>query len=224
MISQFDDPDGFSPVTPSYRGLTLETSTEQVLASGPPLGDLDQYLETVRERRLEDSPRSGGFSPNGRWNGDSARNLRQVPVVGARSRVPVVLAEPSVLEEEGRGFLPTSQWQGERQTGLLEFHPDTRRRPKVTLTSPSLSTNSEGFTPSSWSPVRARQLDSHPRNVQEEPDVITVDNLSDWLGKVDTRPDTFQVNVHAVINTRGAQRDTRDTEREARGAVWGQAG
>lgn len=67
-----------------------------------------------------------------------------------------------------------------------------------------------GFTPSSWLDYRERVIETGTRPgvntfTQDEPAVITLDNLAQFLGSQD-RPDVFNVNVQAVLKTREAQR------------------
>ena len=54
----------------------------------------------------------------------------------------------------------------------------------------------------------------HPVAVQEEPLVITIDNVDDFV-KTNSRPDVFDVKVKAVLKTR----DNSSGQREEQGYV-----
>jgi len=244
VISEFDAPGGFRPQSNPYRGVALEATTEQVLVSGPPLGDdyRARYIRRIRQHQQTRLP--SGFAPNGRWQGDKGQGFLQPPK--AAQHAPVHLHSPS-SPVGSFGFAPNRDWAGQPETGLLKHVPDTRRRPAVgvlpspslgsgldfapnsgwqgepaeglarpirggvvsqaPLSSPSSAFPSSPFSPSSWLVDRQKFLDTGARrpNPQDEPAVITLDNVGQWFSGQQGRPDIYTVNVATSINTRGAQ-------------------
>ena len=96
------------------------------------------------------------------------------------------LQSPSPFSSHPTAFSPSS-WLTDRQN-LLETGA-RRPRPQV-LTNTSMHSQPKSYNPSK----------------QEEVEVITLDNIDDWLKRQPAnRPDTFNVNVATVINTRGPQ-------------------
>ena len=111
-------------------------------------------------------------------------NLMLVPRNGVVDQSP--LQSPSPFSSHPTAFSPSS-WLTDRhnllQTGAR------RPRPQVT-TKTSIDSQPKSNDPSN----------------QEEVEVITLDNIDDWLKRQPaSRPDTFNVNVATVINTRGPQ-------------------
>merc|ERR550532_3456420 len=172
VISEFDSPDGFRPQGNPYRGVTFETATEKEIVSGPPQGD--DFLERYL-RRVEEQ-------------------RQQRPLVS--------LPAPSTAIGPG-AFAPNSGWQGDRETGLAR--PFTIRNGVVDqspLQSPSpFSSHPTAFSPSSWLTDRHNLLQTGTRRPRPQVEVITLDNIDDWLRRQPaSRPDTFNVNVATVIN------------------------
>jgi len=80
-------------------------------------------------------------------------------------------------------------------------------RQTVSLSRPSSALSSqENFSPSGWKVYRDQVVETGTRNSVysgEEPAVITLDNVADYLHRPAGR-DVFDVNVQAVIKTRDA--------------------
>ena len=107
-----------------------------------------------------------------------------VPRNGVVDQSP--LRFPSPFSSHPTAFSPSS-WLTDRQN-LLQTGA---RRPR-----PQVITNTS---------IDSQQKSQDPSN-QEEVEVITLDNIDDWLRQQPaSRPDTFNVNVATVINTRGPQ-------------------
>merc|ERR1712203_727062 len=224
VISQFDTPNSFQPVKTFYNKDKYEPTTEQTFVSGPPLGLLPDDLVERRKRKHQDprvpafyqikSPvtldfpsasfESFDFNPNGGWQGEKASGLAEVPKQNKIKRQPVTL---DYVSPSSGTFSPNNNWFGEAETGLLTSYPNhlLPKRQTVSLSRPSHQTSRDNFSPSGWKVYRDQVVETGTRNSlyssEEEPTVITLDNVADFLHRPGGR-DVFDVNVQAVIKTR----------------------
>jgi len=159
------------------------------------------------------SPPVGDFSfnPNGKWYGDKATGLLQPPNHNIKHRqVSLDFVSPSSGE-----FNPNNNWFGEKQTGFFTYPNHlVPKRDSVHVTVPAKeeSQSKENFSPSGWHVYRNKVIETGTRSSlykdQDEPLVITLDNVADYLKTHSVRggnnPDVFDVNVQAVIKTKDA--------------------
>lgn len=144
------------------------------------------------------------FNPNGGWYGEKATGLAEPPKPNKIKRQPVTL---DYISPASGTFSPNNNWFGEAETGLLTSYPNhlLPKRQTVSLSRPSLKTSQESFSPSGWKAYRDQVIETGTRNsvysTEEEPTVITLDNVADYLHRPGAR-DVFDVNVQAVIKTR----------------------
>jgi len=144
------------------------------------------------------------FNPNGGWQGEKASGLAEVPKQNKIKRQPVTL---DYVSPSSGTFSPNNNWFGEAETGLLTSYPNhlLPKRQTVSLSRPSHQTSRDNFSPSGWKVYRDQVVETGTRNSlyssEEEPTVITLDNVADYLHRPGGR-DVFDVNVQAVIKTR----------------------
>jgi len=144
------------------------------------------------------------FNPNGGWYGETATGLAEAPKPNKKKRQPVTL---DYISPSTGSFSPNKNWFGEAETGLLTSYPHhlLPKRQTVSLSRPSHQTSQDNFSPSGWKVYRDQVIETGTRNsvysTEEEPTVITLDNVADYLHRPGGR-DVFDVNVQAVIKTR----------------------
>jgi len=191
---------GLTEIKPRRKERNLRPQ-DTVLSNNRPEVKLD-FVSLLDSGRPSDSH----FSPNSKWQGERETRLLQLPKV-ARSTSPQVDLEfvsPTAGKET---FSPNGRWFGDKETGLRENKQILahRNRPEVVLTNPSSSAEgtSTSFSPSRWLQQRELALDQPRTSSLSEPQVITLDNLSSFLGP-NAFPDSFSVDVKTVLRTRGA--------------------
>jgi len=148
-----------------------------------------------------------GFNPNGKWYGDQATGLLQPPAHNIKHRqVSLDFISPSTSS-----FSPNNNWFGEKQTGFFTYPSHlVPKRDSVEVKVPAVKESQENFSPSGWHVYRNKVVETGTRsslyNTQDEPAIITLDNVAEYLksseNSVGDNPDVFDVNVQAVIKTR----------------------
>merc|ERR1712222_63759 len=152
-----------------------------------------------------------GFNPNGKWYGEQATGLLQPPAHNIKHRqVSLDFASPS----SSSSFSPNNNWFGEKQTGFFSYPSHlVPKRDSVEVKVPAKKgSTKESFSPSGWHVYRNKVAETGTRssvyNVQDEPAIITLDNMAKYLkhshNSVGGSPDVFDVNVQAVIKTKDA--------------------
>jgi len=149
------------------------------------------------------------FNPNGKWYGEKATGLLKAPQHKIKDRqVTLDFISPSSGE-----FNPNKNWFGEKQTGFFTYPNHlVPKRDSVHVTAPAKEESKENFSPSGWHVYRNKVIETGTRSSvykdQDEPFVITLDNVADFLkthqNSVGGNQDVFDVNVKAVIKTRDA--------------------
>jgi len=205
-------------VTLEYNSAPIQDSeqTENFRPNGKWYGAKETQLlkytgPTVKSKSVElqfASPNVGSFTPNGRWYGDRARGLLTYPNYIAPNRAAIILTDPAPADGK-ESFSPNGHWFGEKEENLATVNVRPGYVSQDPLESPSTKELSGGsFSPSEWLEYRERVIETGTRpGVQDlyqgEPAVITLDNIAQFQG-LQARPDVFNVNVQAVVRTRGA--------------------
>jgi len=202
IISEFDKPGSFQPMKFSYQKENYEPTTEKSFVSGPPLGDdfFEKYMAKIKRSRQQKKKQQLSFEgllPSDLVDRRKKRKPQDPPVPASafyQIKAPVTLDHPSSPLSDFN-FNPNGKWES------------------VDVTSPSKTESKENFSPSGWHVYRDKVVETGTRSSlfaanQEEPAIITLDNVAKYLKnqKVHTNagsnPDVFDVNVQAVIKTR----------------------
>jgi len=210
VISEFDAPNSFQPMKNYYSKERYEPTTEPSFVSGPPLGDdfVERYQKMIRNSQKKSQLSFSGLLPEDLIDRRKRKHQDPVPAF-YQIKSPVTLDFPSA-SFESFDFNPNGGWFGEKETGLATAYPNhlVPKRQTAPLSRPSSSLSSqENFSPSGWKVYRDRVVETGTRNSvyssEDEPAVITLDNVADYLHRPGGR-DVFDVNVQAVIKTRDA--------------------
>jgi len=170
----------------------------------PPVPAFYQIKSPVTLDSPSASFESFDFNPNGGWFGEKATGLAEPPKSNKKKGQSVTL---EYISPSSGTFSPNNNWFGEAETGLLTSYPNhlLPKRQTVSLSRPSHQTSQNSFSPSGWKVYRDQVIETGTRNsvysTEEEPTVITLDNVADYLSRPGAR-DVFDVNVQAVIKTR----------------------
>merc|ERR1712222_146544 len=199
IISEFDRPGSFQPMKANYNKQKFEPTTEKSFVSGPPLGDdfFDRYTELIKRHQKKQKKRQlsfAGLLPADLV--DRRKRKHQDPQAPAfyQIKAPVTLDYASKPLEDF-GFNPNGKWDS------VEVKVPAKKE-----------STKESFSPSGWHVYRNKVAETGTRssvyNVQDEPAIITLDNMAKYLkhshNSVGGSPDVFDVNVQAVIKTKDA--------------------
>jgi len=204
------------PVTLDYNSASLQSSAinNEFSPNGKWYGEKQRDLLTPKINILKRnpvelefvSPSIGSFTPNGRAYGDKIMGLMTEPNYVIRDRPQIIISNPAQIHGQG-SFSPNENWFGAKQTNLAKVIS----KPGAVISQeplhyPSTQESPGSFSPSSWLEYRQRAIETGTRQYstqQTEPAVITLDNINQFTQQ--DRPEVFDVQVQAVLRTRGAQ-------------------
>jgi len=173
----------FGPLVEKKQKRNPQPAIEAAIPSKP------QVTLEYNSAPIQDSEQTENFRPNGKW-------------------AAIILTDPAPADGK-ESFSPNGHWFGEKEENLATVNVRPGYVSQDPLESPSTKELSGGsFSPSEWLEYRERVIETGTRpGVQDlyqgEPAVITLDNIAQFQG-LQARPDVFNVNVQAVVRTRGA--------------------
>jgi len=202
IISQFDKPGSFQPMTSKYSKTQFEPTTEKSFVSGPPLGDdfFDRYQEMIKRSQQQKQHLSfEGLLPQDIVERKKRKHRDPSPPGLHLIKPPVSLDRPSTLSQNF-DFNPNGKWFGDKATGLLQPQLHNIKNRQVTLD--FVSPSSGLFSPNSdWFGEKGSGFFEYPNHLIPKRETVHVTHPSRTESKENFSPSGWHVYRNNVIET-----------------------